>query len=372
MEHYMKRALALAEKGAGYTNPNPLVGAVLVKNGRIIGEGYHEAYGGNHAEINALQHAVEDSKSAEMYVTLEPCSHYGKTPPCVDAIIKNGIKKVIICVRDPNPLVAGKGIEKLRNHGIEVAEGVLAQEGKKLNEIFFKYITTQLPFCIMKTAMTLDGKIATYTGDSKWITGEPARHYVHQLRHRVAAIMVGIGTVLTDDPMLTTRLAQGSGNDAVRVIVDSGARIPLEAKVLNLSSQAGTIIATTEKADPAKIRALEQKGAGVIVTPLKENGVDLAYLMKVLGERKIDSILLEGGSTLNDAALNQGIVDKIHVFIAPKIIGGDTAKTAVGGCGKPYMHQASLVEEMKVYTFGKDIMIEGYIAGKDDNLCLQG
>lgn len=356
---YMQRALELAKKGIGYTNPNPLVGAVIVKEGRIIGEGYHQLYGSHHAEVNAFNNAVEDVRGADMYVTLEPCSHYGNTPPCAEAIVKKGIKRVIIGLKDPNPLVAGRGIKILEDNGIEVVTGVLEEEGKKLNEIFLKYITTKLPFCIMKTAMTLDGKIAAYTGDSKWITGEASRKYVHELRHRVAGVMVGIGTVLADDPMLTTRLEHGS--DAARIIIDSSARIPLEAKVLNLESKAPTIIATTEKADRNKLKALEQKGAQIIITPLKDNGVDLAFLMKILGERKIDSILLEGGSKINYAALEAGIVDKVNAFIAPKIIGGEAAKTPVGGAGRAYMADAISLQAIEVHRFEDDIMIEGYI-----------
>lgn len=358
---YMKRALELAKRGAGYTNPNPLVGAVIVKDGRIIGEGYHEVYGSHHAEVNAFKNAVEDVKGADMYVTLEPCSHYGKTPPCANAIVEKEIKRVIIGLKDPNPLVSGKGIKILEDNGIEVISGVLEEEGKKLNEIFLKYITTKLPFCILKTAMTLDGKIAAYTGDSKWITGELSRKFVHQVRHRVAGIMVGIGTILTDDPQLNTRLEEGEGSDPIRIVVDSSARIPLEAKVLNLPSKVKTIVAVTEKAVKDKIKQLEEKGAEVIVTPLKEGRVDLQFLMKELGERKIDSVLLEGGSELNFAALEEGIVDKVNAFIAPKIIGGNTAKTPVGGKGRALMKDAIVLQRIDIHRFGDDIMVEGYM-----------
>ncbi|HSQ33542.1 MAG TPA: bifunctional diaminohydroxyphosphoribosylaminopyrimidine deaminase/5-amino-6-(5-phosphoribosylamino)uracil reductase RibD [Peptostreptococcaceae bacterium] len=357
---YMKRALELAQKGIGYTSPNPLVGAVIVKNGKIIGEGYHEVYGSNHAEINAFKSAREDVKGATMYVTLEPCSHYGKTPPCAHAIVEKGIKKVVIGLKDPNPLVSGKGIQILKDNGIEVVSGVLEEEGRKLNEIFLKYITTKLPFCIMKTAMTLDGKIAAYTGDSKWITGEISRKYVHKLRHRVSGIMVGIGTILKDDPFLNTRLEDGEGKDPIRIIVDSKLRIPLQANVLNLKSNAKTIIATTQNADMDKLKALEERGAEVIITPSIDK-VDLVFLMKALGERKIDSILLEGGSELNYSALNEGIVDKVNSFIAPKIIGGSSSKTPVGGIGKSYMKDAINLKDINIHAFDNDIMIEGYI-----------
>lgn len=358
---YMKRAMELAQRGIGYTKPNPLVGAVIVKDGRIIGEGYHQIYGGNHAEINAFLSAKEDVNGATMYVTLEPCSHFGKTPPCANAIVQKGIKKVVIGLMDPNPLVAGRGIEILKSNGIEVITGILEDEGKKLNEIFLKYITTKLPFVILKTAMTLDGKLATVTGDSKWITNEQSRQYVHELRHRVSGIMVGIGTVLTDNPELTTRLKGGEGVDPVRIIVDTTAKISLAAKVLNLASKAKTIIATTEKADKERLKDITNKGADIIVTPLKNNKVDLDYLMRQLGQKGIDSVLLEGGAALNFSALKEGIVDKVVMFIAPKIIGGSSAKTPVGGEGVSYMKDAMLLDDIQVLRFQEDIMIEGYI-----------
>lgn len=358
---FMGRALEIAAKGSGYTNPNPLVGAVIVKEGRIIGEGYHEVYGGNHAEVNAINNAVEDVKGSTMYVTLEPCSHYGKTPPCAKALVEKGIKKVVIGLKDPNPLVSGKGIEILKSNGIEVVVGVLEDQGKKLNEIFLKYITTKTPFCVMKTAMTLDGKIAATTGDSKWITGEISRKYVHNLRHKLSGIMIGVGTVIADDPLLTTRVDFIGGKDPTRIIIDSSGRMPLEAKVLNLKSNAKTIIATTEKAHKDKIRALEEKGAEIIITSIKNNGVDLRELMKKIGEMNIDSILLEGGSKINYSALEAGIVDKVNAFISPKIVGGDTAKTPVGGEGKKYMKDAILLKDTEIHHFGDDIMVEGYV-----------
>jgi diaminohydroxyphosphoribosylaminopyrimidine deaminase/5-amino-6-(5-phosphoribosylamino)uracil reductase len=358
---YMKRALELAENGIGYVNPNPLVGAVIVKGDRIIGEGYHQQYGGPHAEINAFTNASESVEGATMYVTLEPCSHYGKTPPCALTIVEKRIKKVVIGLKDPNPIVAGKGIEILRSSGIEVVAGVLEEEGRKLNEIFLKYITTQLPFVILKTAMTLDGKIATHTGDSKWITNEKSRDFVHQIRHRVAAIMVGIGTVLADDPLLNTRLQNAKGSDPQRIIVDSKASIPLTSKILNMESNAGTIIAVTEQADKDKVRLLQKKGAEVIVLPSSETRVDLRMLIEELGGRKIDSILLEGGGALNYSALEAGIVDKVYSFIAPKLIGGRDAKTPIEGVGKEYMKDAILLQDIDIHRFEQDIMIEGYI-----------
>jgi len=358
---FMQRALELAQKGIGCTSPNPLVGAVIVKDGRIIGEGYHQFYGGPHAEVNAFRNAVEDVAGATMYVTLEPCSHYGKTPPCAKAIVERGIKNVVIGLIDPNPLVAGKGVQILKENGLDVVTGVLEDEGRKLNEVFLKYITTKLPFCILKTAMTLDGKIATYTGDSKWITNNQSRALVHQIRHRVSGIMVGIGTVLADDPMLNTRLENGEGRDPHRIIIDSKARLPLDAKMLNMASNAKTIVVATEKAEQDKLEQLRAKGAEVIIAPQRNGNIDLSFVMEELGKREVDSVLLEGGGSLNYSALEEGIVDKVYAFIAPKIIGGKDAKTPVEGNGKEFVRDAILLQDIRTHSLGDDIMIEGYV-----------
>lgn len=358
---YMERALRLAKKGEGYTRPNPMVGAVIVKNGTIVGEGYHMRYGEAHAEINAFNNAAGDVSGAEMYVTLEPCFHFGRTPPCVDEIIRKGISKVIMAMEDPNPLVSGKSIRKLKEHNIEVEVGILKEEALKLNEVFVKYITTKLPFCTMKAAVSIDGKTASSAGDSKWISGEASRRHVHRLRHANAAIMAGIGTVLTDNPMLTARLNEEEGRNPVRIIADTCARIPLNSNILSTAKTVGTIIAVSEKADPDKVRQIEELGAELIVTPLKNEKVDLRYLMKALGERKIDSILLEGGSELNFSALTENIIDKVIVFIAPKIIGGAGAKTPVGGSGFCFVKDAIQLNNINILRFEEDIMIEGYI-----------
>ena len=296
-----------------------------------------------------------------MYVTLEPCSHFGKTPPCVKTIIDKRIKKVVIAMKDPNPLVAGRGIKILEERGIKVVTGVLEDKAKKLNEVFIKFITTGLPFCVLKTAATLDGKIAAYTGDSRWITNEESRQYVHKLRHKYSSIMVGIGTVLADDPLLTTRLKNISGKNPVRIIVDTKGNIPLNAKVLKCRKDTKTIIATTEYANKEKLENIKKTGAEVIVTPPKNNKVDLLYLTKILGEKNIDSILLEGGSNLNYSALQEGIVDKVISFIAPKIIGGNLSKTPVGGKGIPCIKDAILLKNIEICKFEDDIMIESYI-----------
>ncbi|WP_432662369.1 bifunctional diaminohydroxyphosphoribosylaminopyrimidine deaminase/5-amino-6-(5-phosphoribosylamino)uracil reductase RibD [Wukongibacter baidiensis] len=358
---YMKRALSLAKNGEGFVNPNPMVGCVIVKNGKVIGEGYHRFFGGNHAEIEALNSTTDDPVNSTMYVTLEPCSHYGKTPPCVNAIIERGIKRVVIATLDPNPLVAGNGVKKLRENGIEVITGVLKDEAQKLNEIFIKYITTKLPFCLMKSAMSLDGKIATKFADSKWITSSLSREYVHRLRHKYAGIMVGIGTVLVDNPLLTTRIPDFEGKNPVRIIVDSKCRIPPDANVVKNTSKARTIIATTKLADSEKVAELKEKGVEVLVIPLKNERVDLNVLMEKLGEMGIDSILLEGGGALNYSALDTGIVDKVNFFIAPKIIGGSLSKTPVEGDGVPLVKSAFSLDNMKTHSFGPDIMIEGYV-----------
>lgn len=358
---YMERAVQLSKKGIGYTNPNPLVGAVIVKNNKVIGEGYHKKYGGPHAEINALNNAIEDVKGGTIYVTLEPCSHFGKTPPCAKAIIEHKITKAVIGMVDPNPVVSGNGIRMLKEAGIEVVTGVLEDEVVRLNEVFIKYITTKLPFCTMKTAMTLDGKIAAFTGDSKWISGQMSREYVHKLRHRVSGIMVGVGTVIEDDPRLTTRLSHQMGIDPVRIILDSRGRTPLGAKVLNTDSKTKTIIATTVYTPKEKVKMYEDKGAEVLLLPTQEERVNLKQLVKVLGEKGIDSILLEGGAALNYSALNSGIIDKVITFIAPKIIGGDRAITPVGGEGRKCISDAVQVQDIHIQKFKNDIMIEGYI-----------
>lgn len=367
-EFYMKRALELALNGTGKTSPNPLVGAVIVKNGRIIGEGYHEYFGGPHAEVNAIKSAAEDVEGAEIYVTLEPCSHYGKTPPCAELLVRKKISRAVIAMIDPNPKVAGKGAELLRQNGIEVVTGVLEKEAQKTNEIFIKYIQENKPFCILKTAMTLDGKIATVTGESMWITNEKSRYYVHELRNRVSGIMVGINTVINDNPSLTTRLKCG-GTDATRIIVDSHLSIPLNSKVLTVDSPKKTIIATTERADKEKLNLLsENKNVQVVIVPLKDSRVDLVYLFDWIGKNGIDSVLVEGGSILNFSILKENLADKVIAFIAPKILGGKEAKTPVGGEGFEKLRDAVLLKDIRISTFDEDVMIEAYVR---KNICLR-
>lgn len=359
-EMYMERALELAAKGRGTTTPNPLVGAVIVKNGRIIGEGYHIRAGEGHAEVNAFKNAVEDVTGATMYVTLEPCSHYGKTPPCADKIVEKKIGRVVVGALDPNPLVAGRGIEKIRNAGIPVITGILAERSIALNEVFMKYIVTKRPFVLLKAAMSLDGKIATADGESQWISCEASREEVHRLRHELTGIMAGIGTVLADNPMLNCRIP--GGKQPVRIIVDSHLSIPETSKLVCSAKEFPLVVATLEKSDAAKKERLEAQGLKVIEVPADKGGhVDLNILMERLGEMKIDSILLEGGGRLAEGALKAGIVDKVQFYIAPMLIGGESAKTPVEGPGISALSEAWHISDWKAETIGDDIKITGYI-----------
>ena len=362
-EEYMRRALELARKGEGHTSPNPMVGCVVVKDGRIISEGYHEKYGEFHAERNALTRCTEDTAGADLYVTLEPCCHQGKTPPCTEAIIEQKIRKVVIGSRDPNPKVAGKGVQILRDHGIYVETGILDAECRKLNEVFYHYIATKTPFVVMKYAMTLDGKIACATGDSKWVTGEIARTQVHRMRGRYRGIMVGIGTVLADDPMLNCRVE--GGVDPVRIICDSNLHIPTESQIVKTASDIETIVACSQEAleserKQEKIRRLKEAGIQIIGTE-GAHGVNLVELMKKLGGQNIDSILLEGGGTLNASALEDGIVNKVYAYIAGKLIGGMDARSPVEGMGIDRMADAITLQNVEIEKLGDDFCIVGYV-----------
>lgn len=368
-EFYMNTALDLAKKGVGKVNPNPLVGAVIVKGGKVIGVGYHERYGDVHAEVNAFKNTTEDITGSTMYVTLEPCSHYGKTPPCADKIIENKISRVVIGMVDPNPLVSGNGVKKLQEAGIDVTVGVLEDECKKINEVFIKYITTKIPFVTLKAAMSLDGKIATVSGESKWITGEESRKQVHNLRNELSAIMVGVNTVIVDNPQLTCRIS--NGRNPVRVIVDSTLRIPMNSNIIKSLEEVKTIIATTEKSSNKKTKELLNLGAKVLIIKDKNGKVDLDELMIKLGEENIDSILLEGGATLNYSALEAGIVDKVMIYISPKIIGGVNAKTPVEGEGIKLLKDAFYIKNIVPKIIDKDILLEGYVKGAINNKCSQ-
>ncbi|MBP2626455.1 MAG: riboflavin biosynthesis protein RibD [Firmicutes bacterium] len=363
-EQYMRQALLIAQHAIGRTSPNPMVGAVIVRDGRVIGQGWHRQAGTPHAEINALAQAGDLAQGATMYVTLEPCSHYGRTPPCADAVIAAGIKKVVVAMKDPNPLVAGRGIKKLREAGVEVVEDVLAAQAATINEIFIKYISTQMPFVVLKSAMSLDGKIAAHTGHSQWITGTKSRERVQELRDCYDAILVGIGTVLADNPSLTTRLSY-RGKNPIRIIVDSMARTPLDAHVV-ADGLASTIIVVTHDAPKDRINALCACGVEVLVAKVKkQGGVDLRQLFKDLAGRSITSILIEGGASINASVLEENLVDKIYWFIAPKIIGGQGALGPVGGQGVTDVNHAHLFEDMNIEPIGQDILISAYMRNRE-------
>lgn len=353
----MRRALALATKGAGFTRPNPLVGAVVVKDGEIVGEAYHQWFGGPHAEVLALEKAGEKARGAELYVNLEPCVDFPgkKTPSCTEAIIRAGIARVFVATRDPNPNVCGRGIARLREAGIEVVEGVLAEEAQKLNEVFFHWVTTRMPFVVLKLAMSLDGKIASYTGKSQWITGEEARRLVQELRRKYAAVLVGANTVIMDDPELTVR--DFPGPQPLRIILDTHGRVPLTARVF--SGEAKTLVATVDM-PPEKEEALLAKGVEVLRLPEREGGVDLLRLLRTLAERGVDSVLVEGGGEVAWSFLSQGLVNKVYFFYAPIILGGKGAVPAVGGQGFPEPDQALRVRDLRVEWVGKDLALIGY------------
>jgi diaminohydroxyphosphoribosylaminopyrimidine deaminase / 5-amino-6-(5-phosphoribosylamino)uracil reductase len=359
---WMGRALELAARAKGRTSPNPMVGALVVKGGDLLGEGFHAYAGSDHAEVVALEEAGPAAQGATLYVSLEPCCHYGRTPPCVERILQAGIRRVVAACEDPNPAVCGKGLAALRAGGIPVEIGCLAEEAARLNEAFFKHVRTGLPFITLKVAASLDGKIATRTGDSRWITAESARRHVHQLRNEVDAVLVGIGTILRDDPLLTTRLGIADQRDPIRVIVDNLARLPLRAKVVNRASTAPTILAVSQKAPRGKVEALEREGIQVLVVENSPRRVSLERLVEVLGKRGILSVMIEGGAEINASALREGIVDKVCIFVAPMLIGGKTAPTAVGGEGIEEIAQALRLRDTRVERYGDDILVEGYIA----------
>jgi len=356
---YMKQALRLAEKGRGYTSPNPMVGAVIVKDGRIVGKGWHERAGGPHAEVNAISDAGSRAVGATLYVTLEPCNHQGRTPPCTEAILSAGISRVVAAMADPNPDVAGNGCEYLRSKGLDVTIGVCEKEAQRLNEVFVKYVRTKRPFVILKCAATLDGRIATQNGDSRWVTGPEARKHVHEMRHAVDAIMVGIGTVKADNPSLTTRIDGTEGKDPVRIILDTGLSISEDAKVICQDSEAKTLIVTGPDDFGQKERTISARGAEIVRAPVNSAGIDLKRLMEILGSRGLTSLLIEGGSRVAASAIASGIVDKACFFYAPKILGGDGIPICTGP-GPALMKDAVQVSISGVLRLGPDIMVEAY------------
>lgn len=359
---YMRRALELAAGGQGHVSPNPLVGCVIVKEGHIVAEGFHQSFGTPHAEVHALHHAGTLARDATLFVNLEPCCHTGKTPPCVEAVIDAGIKRVVIAMRDPNPLVAGGGLARLREAGVSVRLDVCGAEAQLLNESFIKHVVTRTPFVTLKCAITLDGKIATGTGASRWITGPQARAQVHELRHAADAIAVGIGTVLQDDPLLTTRLPNQDGVNPLRVIVDSQLRLPLTAKVVKVSPDCQTLVATTDNACKANLQQLKKRGVEIVCLPSYDGGrVDLAALWRHLGDRGIANLLVEGGATLSASLLTHRLVDKVQFFIAPKIVGGD-GLSAIGPCAVEEMGQAIQLYRTTSQPCDGDYLIQGYLA----------
>lgn len=361
----MKQALALAEKGHGWVNPNPMVGAVLVKDGRIIGEGYHTRYGQLHAEREAFKNAAErgeETAGADLYVTLEPCCHTGKQPPCTEAVLASGVKRVIVGCTDPNPVVAGRGIRLLREKGLEVVAGVLRGECERQNEVFFHFMRTKLPFTVLKYAMTLDGKTATVSGKSQWITGEAARKRVHEDRGRYMAILTGVSTVLADNPQLTCRIP--GGKNPIRVIADTKLRTPLSSTVVQSARETPTWIVTAVS-DTGRKKAYEDAGCRVLSVPAKEGELDLQAMMQRLGEEKVDSVMVESGGTLAWSFLKAGLVNRVQAYIAPKIFGGAGAPTPVRGTGVDAPPEAFLLKKPEAVWLGEDLLLEYEVSGQD-------
>ena len=356
---FMRRALRLAARGRGWAGPNPMVGAVIVADGQVVGEGFHRGPGTAHAEIVALDRAGEKARGATMHLTLEPCTHHGRTPPCAPRVAASGLARVVIASEDPNPRVAGGGIRALRDAGIEVETGLLRERENRLNEAYRKYITTGRPFVTLKIATSLDGKIATRTGESRWITGERARTMAHRLRRDSDAVLVGVQTVLADDPQLTVRHVRDR-REPLRVVADSTARTPLTAHLMR-SGESPPLIAVTDRARDEDAQALRHIGAEVLVLPEREGRVDLGALLDELGRREAASLLVEGGAELSASLIEQGLADKLVIFVAPKIIGGAGARPAVAGAGVAAIEKAWPVRDIRCRRIGEDLMIEGYL-----------
>jgi len=361
----MRNSLRLAKKGYGFVAPNPLVGATIVKDNRIIGEGWHQKFGEEHAEINAIKQATESVQNSTIYISLEPCSHQGKTGACSLELIKSGFKRVVIACLDPNPLVAGNGVKMLQDAGIEVEVGILKDEASLLNERFFKFIKNKHPFIALKMASSLDGKICTFTGESQWITNEKSRKHVHLLRSKYSAILVGINTVLMDNPSLNVRLKGKQTKNPLRIVLDSSLQIPLDSKILDINI-APTCIATSSKADLIKIKQLESKGVRILKCPLKNGHIDLQFLITKLGELDLDSLLVEGGGTVNFSFSEEKLIDKVYAFIAPTIIGGKEAKTGIEGQGFATLKETLELTKLKYTQLDNDLLIEGYTLCSQD------
>lgn len=363
---YMQLALDLAQKGAGFTSPNPMVGAVVVKDGAVVGKGYHRKVGGAHAEVIAIQSAGDFAQGATLYVNLEPCNHFGRTPACTEMIVQAGVKRVVAAMRDPNPEVAGGGADYLKTKGVECIVGICEAEARRLNEAFLKYMQTKHPFVILKCALTLDGRTATRSGDSKWISGEKARLFVHEMRHAADAIMVGVNTIKADDPRLTTRIDDMKGTDPIRLILDTHLSISESAGILGLESDADTVVITgsnyADAEKQAKIERLQSRGIKFLEFAIEDGRIPMQPLMHRLGSMGITSLLIEGGSQVAGSALRAGVIDKVVFFLAPKILGGDDGLPVISGPGPEFMNQAMLVRDIKIRRFGDDTMIEGYLS----------
>jgi diaminohydroxyphosphoribosylaminopyrimidine deaminase/5-amino-6-(5-phosphoribosylamino)uracil reductase len=355
---YMKMALRLARKGLGRTSPNPVVGAVVVRKGMVVGQGFHQKAGGPHAEPIALAQAGEKARGATLYISLEPCNHFGRTPPCTQAILESGIRKVVFGMADPNPTVEGRGADWLRSRGIDVVQGVLEEDCRRLNEVYIKWIKTGLPFVILKAAVSLDGRIATRTGDSKWISNEKSRLLVHGIRNQVDGVLVGIGTVVKDDPWLTVRLSKGKIKDPLRIVLDPRLRIPPKARILK--GPAKTVIITGGKVVPDKRQAIEKKGVEILSLPCRDGHISIKKMMTLLGKKGITSLLVEGGAEVYGAFLDERQADKLVVFITPCLIGGRKAKGMIGGIGAASISEALRFKEMKVKSWAGDILVEAY------------
>ena len=360
-KRYMRLALRLALRGAGRTSPNPMVGAVLVRSGRVIATGYHKQAGGDHAEIVALRRAGDRARGATLYINLEPCNHQGLTPPCTLSLIRSGVKRVVAGMLDPNPLVSGRGKRRLTQAGIQVRVGLLEAECQRLNEAFKKYITRRTPFVILKLAATLDGKIATSTGESKWITETASRRYVHHVRNQVDAVVVGVGTVLADDPQLTCRLP--AGRDPRRVVLDGHLRIPLTARLLHQPEPEKTIVVTGSQAPMKKVKTILGFGNQVWTFPLRKDGIPFGALLKRLGAMGLLSVMIEGGAITARRALKEKAVDKILFFYAPKIIGGD-GRAMIEALGIKKMSHCRTIKNMAIQRFERDFLVSGYLSSR--------
>ena len=357
-QYYMQLALDLAASAKGKTNPNPLVGAVIVKDGSIVGTGLHRKAGEPHAEVHAFRMAGEHAKDATLYVTLEPCSHFGKTPPCANLVKESGVKRVIVAMQDPNPSVAGRGIQLLRDAGIDVEVGILEAQARRLNERFIHNMLTSRPFVISKFAMTLDGKIATYSGHSRWITGEEARRNVHELRDEVDAILVGVGTVLKDNPALTTRLQERTGKNPIRIVLDRELRTPLDAQIVQ-TDEAKTIIVTAE-GQQQRASAFENLGVELLYVPVMDHKLDLHVMLDELYKRGITDLLVEGGGEVNASFLRHGLIQKFLVYVAPKMLGGRNSITPFKGDDVETIDAALLLQFAEVDKIGEDLRITAY------------